>query len=321
MRAGEPKSLHTPPDSASGQELLKVAQAKTLTPPVTPKYRWWQRVAGVLRMTHLLPNLVVLTATLVLGIVASQGQVELGRLGRVWLVVLCGHSSIGLSNDYVDRQRDVLAQAYKPLALGLVSVSFTRYLISSLVLVELGVVLTLGVGPTLLALVATASGWLYNFYLKDSYLSWVPYLLSFTTLPLFIWAGLGHFEARLVWMYPPALLLLSGVNLANSVPDIITDLGIHSSHGLGPLLGQRRALWVSWLLIGSAPLLCLVLTPWVTYKHYIFWPSAVLAISVVLLSIIVSRLRPGRVGLVLNWQLMMLASFSTGVGWLAAIML
>lgn len=302
---------------------MAVSDTELISTPVSSpvKYRWWQRVVGLLRMTHFFPNLVVLTATLVLGIVASRGELELGTLLRVWLVVLCGHSTIGITNDYLDRHRDAIAQPYKPLPSGLVGATFTRNFIIILMVIEAALAFTLGSGATLLALVATASGLMYDFYLKDSYLSWVPYLLSFTSLPLFIWAGLDRFEPKLLWLYPPALLLVIGLNLANSLPDIATDIEKHQSRGLGHLLGQQRALVALWLLFTATPLLGLTLTPLVTYNKTIFWPAAALAILIVLASIIYYRFRRDRAALVVIWQLMIISGFSTGVGWLAALTL
>lgn len=287
----------------------------------TENNRWWRRLAGVLRMTHFFPNVMVLTATLVLELVASRGTLEAGRLLTVWLVVLCGHCAIGITNDYLDRERDAIAQPYKPIPSGLVSAVFTRNLIIGLLLAEAVLAVTLGIGPALLALVATASGMLYNIYLKDSYLSWVPYLLSFTTLPLFIWAGLHQFEARLLWMYPPATLLFIGVNLANSLPDITSDQNFHQSKGLGHLLGLDKTLWVLRLIYLATPLLCLGMTWVVSYNRQIFYPVAIIAWLMALLTFLIFWQRRDRTSLVRIWQLLSGATFLVGVGLLAALAL
>lgn len=284
-------------------------------------YRWWQRLAGLLRMTHFFPNVMVLTATLVLELIASRGSLEISLIVRVWLVVMCGHCAIGITNDYLDRDRDAIAQPYKPLPSGLVSVAFTRNVIIILLVAEIVVAVSLGVGPALLAVVATASGMLYDLYLKDSYLSWVPYLLSFTTLPLFIWAGLRQFDARLLWMYPPATLLFIGVNLANSLPDITSDQNFHQSRGLGHLLGLEKTLWVLWLIYLATPLLCLAMTWLVSYNRQIFYPVAILAWLVVFLTFLTYRKQRNRTSLVRVWQLLSGATFLIGVGLLAALVI
>lgn len=279
-----------------------------------------RRVLGVLRMTHLFPTVMVLTATAVLGFVASKGAVtDWGLFGRVWLVVLCGHSAIGIANDYLDRQRDALAQPYKPIPSGLVSEQFAFGLLIGLLILGGLTALTLTLPAALLALVCTGSGLMYDFFLKDSYLSWVPYLLSFSSFPLFVWAGLERFEANLLWLYPPALLLVIGINLANSLPDIDKDLAEHGSQGLGHLLGTRRALIAIWVLFTAAPLLCLILSFFITVNRALAWPLCLLALATVGASYFAPRLRPGRPGLTLVWQLTTFSTLFVAVGWLAAL--
>jgi len=280
-----------------------------------------QKLLGVLRLTHLFPTTMVLVATVVFGFVASKGQVEWSIFGRVWLVVLCGHSAIGITNDYLDRQRDALAQPYKPIPSGLVSPGFARWLLVGLLTVGIITAATLPVPAALLALVCTGSGMLYDFYLKDSYLSWVPYLLSFSSFPLFVWAGLERFEADLLWLYPPALLLVIGINLANSLPDIDTDLREHGSSGLGHLLGTHRALYVTWALFLAAPLLCLLLSFFIPVNRMLAWPACGLALLTVCASFFAVKLRPGRPGLALVWQLTTFSTLFVAVGWLGALTL
>ncbi len=294
---------------------------ETIQPARPQNYPIWQRILGVLRMTHLFPTLMVLVATFIFGLVASKGQLDWANFGRVWLVVLCGHSAIGIANDYLDRQRDAIAQPYKPIPSGLVHERFAFWLLVGLLLTATLTALTLPVGAALLALVCTGSGLMYDFLLKDSYLSWIPYLLSFSSFPLFVWAGLNRFEASLLWLYPPALLLVIGINLANSLPDIDTDLAEHGSRGLGHLLGTHRALRVIWILFTAAPLLCLALSLIISVNRVLAWPACVLALVAVIVSYFAPRLRPGRPGLTLVWQLTTFSTLFVAVGWLAALTL
>lgn len=278
-------------------------------------------IYGILRATHLFPNVLVALATVVLGLVATRGQPDLGLLARTWGVVMSGHASIGLLNDYLDRERDALTQPYKPIPSGLVPARLVRNLIIGLLGLGTLLALTLPAGAALLAFAATSSGLLYDFLFKDSYLSWVPYLISFSTYPLFVWAALGRFEAALLWLYPPALLLTIGINLANTLPDIETDREKHSLGGLGHLLGVRRALLACWLLFILTPLCCLLLSLELPVNRAWVWPSCGLALVVVGLSIVLYQREPGTVGFQMVWKLTSLAAFLIAVGWLAGLTL
>ena len=278
-------------------------------------------IYAVLRATHLFPNVLVALATVVLGLVATRGQPDPGLLARAWAVVMCGHASIGLLNDYLDRERDALTQPYKPIPSGLVSAGLVRNLIIGLLALGAILALTLAPGAALLAFAATTSGLLYDFLLKDSYLSWVPYLISFSTYPLFVWAALGRFVPVLIWLYPPALLLTIGINLANTLPDIETDRDQHASRGLAHVLGVRRALLACWLLFILTPLFCILLSLALPVNRTWAWVSASLALAVVGLSIILYRRKPGPAGLQVVWKLTSFSALLTGVGWLAALSL
>ncbi len=280
-----------------------------------------QRFGGLLRLTHLFPTIMVLLATFILGLVAEKGQPDWGNLARVWLVVASGHSLIGISNDYLDRHKDRITQPYKPIPAGLVSESFVKNLLFFLGFLEILIALTLPLAAALLAFVCTVSGLLYNFSLKNSYLSWVPYVLSFSSFPFFIWAGLGKFEINLLWLYPPALLLLVGINLANSLPDIETDRNLPGTPGLALLLGLEKSLWATRILFLSAPLVCFGLSFFVAANRLIAWPACGLALLIMGTSFAAPGLSKGRAGLNLVWKLTSISAFVVGIGWLAALTL
>lgn len=277
---------------------------------------------GVLRATHLYPNILVGLATVVFGFVATRGQPEAGLLARTWLVVMCGHASIGLLNDYLDRERDAVAQPDKPIPSGQVSARLILGLVVGLLALGAALAFTLTPGAALLAFVATVSGLLYDLRLKDSYLSWVPYLLSFSTYPLFVWAALERFDPVLVWIYPPALLLTFGINLANALPDIDTDRARHASRGVAHRLGTRRSLLACWLLFSLAPLGCLLLSLYLPVNRGWAWPGALLGIGAALVSVMVYRRAASPLaGLEWVWKLSCISTFFTAMGWLGALTL
>ncbi len=293
---------------------------------MTSKPLWTGRgglrmLGGLARATHLYPNVMVAIATLAFGLVARHGTFSPDLL-RVWLVVMCGHASIGLTNDYRDRELDRLTQPDKPIPAGLVRASQVRVAIIFLLTLGSLLALTLPPGAALLALVATAAGLLYDFRLKDSYLSWVPYMLSFSTFPLFVWAGLGQFQGRLVWLYPPALFLTVGINLANALPDIEQDRSRQGSQGLAHRLGTRGTLWGCWILFGLAPLLCIALSLVIEVNRVWGWTGCGLALGVIGLTWWRhTRSAGGPSDREEVWKLCCVSMLLTAVGWLGALAL
>src|SRR5438874_8000108 len=103
-------------------------------------------LVGVLRATHLFPNIMVAIATIVFGFVATGGQPDAGALARTWLVVMCGHAAIGLTNDYLDRNRDALTQPDKPIPSGQVSPDLVFWLVVILLASQVVLYFTLSPG-------------------------------------------------------------------------------------------------------------------------------------------------------------------------------
>jgi 4-hydroxybenzoate polyprenyltransferase len=278
-------------------------------------------VWGVLRATHLFPNIMVGCATIVFGFVATGGQPDGLALLRAWLVVMCGHAAIGLANDYVDRNRDALTQPDKPIPSGDISPGLAFWLVVILLAAQVALYFTLSPGAALLAFAATASGFLYDLRLKDTILSWAPYFISFSTYILFLWAALGRFEPLLLWLYPPAFLLTIGINLANALPDIDNDRKRHGSKGLAHRFGTRRTRLLCWLLFALAPLLCLGLSAVLSVNRVYIEIFGICALAVVLVNILLFRRVPRPQALELTWKLCCLSTFCTAAGWLAALSL
>ncbi|MDB5078466.1 MAG: hypothetical protein JWP00_390 [Chloroflexi bacterium] len=276
-------------------------------------------LTGILRATHLFPNIMVAIATLVFGFLATGGQPDGWALARTWLVVMCGHAAIGLANDYVDRNRDALTQPDKPIPSGQISPDLAFGLVIVLLACQVALYFTLAPGAALLAFAATTSGLLYDLRLKDSYLSWVPYFISFSTYLLFLWAALGQFQPVLLWLYPPALLLTIGINLANALPDIETDRARHASRGLAHRLGTRKTRQAVWLLFSLAPLLCIGLSRVLPVNRTWIEVLGIMAWVVVLVNILLYRRLPRQQALELTWKLSCVSTFLTAAGWLAAL--
>jgi hypothetical protein len=96
-----------------------------------------------------------------------------------------------------------------------------------------------------LGLTAVASALVYNLWLSRTVASFVPYLVSFGLLPLWIAAGVGVPIERVA----PAVLLVGpfavAAHLANTLKDFEADAAMLSGN-LAQRLGRRRAAAVAW---------------------------------------------------------------------------
>ncbi|MBM7495377.1 UbiA family prenyltransferase [Oerskovia paurometabola] len=192
---------------------------------------------GLALASHAGPTVVV---TVLAGFFAAGVGSGPGPTALVTAAVLTGQLSVGWSNDWLDARRDVAVQRTdKPVVAGLVT---TRQVhAAALVAAGLCVVLSLATGIVagLVHLVAVASAWSYNAWLKSTVWSWAPYAVSFGLLPLFVvLAGPGRAAAP--WAMTATALLGVGAHVANTLPDLEDDRAT-GIRGLPHRLGRTRA--------------------------------------------------------------------------------
>jgi len=99
--------------------------------------------------------------------------------------------------------------------------------------------LTLGPVPGVLHLTAVAAAWVYNFWLKATVASFLPYAVAFGLLPAFVVAAAPGQPAAPYWLVLSGALLGSGAHFANVVPDLDDDVatgvrGLPHRIGAGP---------------------------------------------------------------------------------------
>ncbi len=210
-----------------------------------------QRVVGFARATHFGPTLVVTVATTALAIAAGRG------VGSAWVfaAVLTGQCTVGWSNDAIDANRDLKVQRRsKPVVAGLVT--RRELIVAALSAFALSIPLSFASGwrAAIVHLIAIGSAGCYNLWLKSTWLSWLPYALSFGLLPAFVTLGLASRQ----WPQPLVMiataLLGVGAHMVNAAADLDDDAAT-GVKGLPQRLGAQRALELgSFLLLGAAVL-------------------------------------------------------------------
>ena len=176
----------------------------------------------LVRAAHPVPAFAVTVLTVLLA--ASMG-VGTRTTVALFVAVLSGQLVVGWTNDLVDRERDRrVGRCDKPLATGEISVGMVRSAIgaasAACVLASLlcglaaGLVhLTLGVGAALA----------YNFRLKSTWFSWLPYTLAFGSLHAVVSLSRDPSARPAWWMVAVGALLGFAAHLLNAMPDLADD--------------------------------------------------------------------------------------------------
>jgi 4-hydroxybenzoate polyprenyltransferase len=207
-------------------------------------------VASLLLTCHPLPAAAV-TLTLTAA-AALTGRSPVG-CGLVAATVLTGQLTIGWINDVVDADRDRrTGRRDKPVALGWVEPRTVKTATAAMTLLVVPLSLANGTAAGLAHLGFVACGWAYDLHLKQTVLSWAPYVVGFGLLPAFVsYASPGSGapgSPPTVELTVSVALLAFGVHFLNTLPDLDEDeqMGVrHLPLLVARRIGVRRLLWIS----------------------------------------------------------------------------
>lgn len=210
------------------------------------------------RASHPGPTVAV-TATMT-ALAASAGR----GTGTAWvfLAVLAGQLSVGWSNDYLDRVRDRAAsRRAKPVAAGSLSPRLAGVAALTALAAAVGLSFASGWRAALAHLAGVAAAWAYNFGVKATPASPVPYAVAFGLLPAFVTLGLPGHPWPAWWAMTAGALLGIAAHFANVLPDMPDDLAA-GVRGLPHRIGERYSRLLSAAALVAASLLLIVAPAW-----------------------------------------------------------
>lgn len=210
------------------------------------------RVSALARSTHPGPAVAVTVVTLLL---AVGSGLEPWRIALVTLAVGLNQLSVGLSNDWLDAERDrAVGRTDKPVATGAIGVRTVRSAAFATLALALACTVPLGLPATLAHAVFLLAAWAYNLGLKSTPVSLLPYLVAFGTLPAIVTLAAAEPMLPAWWACTAGALLGAAAHVANVLPDLDEDArtGVRGLVHRLPLRTAGTLLWVS--LLASAAL-------------------------------------------------------------------
>jgi 4-hydroxybenzoate polyprenyltransferase len=212
-----------------------------------------RRATGLLTAAHPGPAAAV---TMIAALLAVAAGLPVATGVVVTLAVLTGHLTLGWANDLLDVRRDRAAgRTDKPLATGRVGVGAVTTALG--IAAAACVVLSLAAGwrsGVVHLVLGIGSGQAYNLGLKRTALSWLPYAVTFGTLPAVV-ALAGEVPAWPPWwMMAAGATLGVGAHVVNALPDLADDLRT-GVRGLPHRLGERVARPLAAALLVAASVL------------------------------------------------------------------
>ncbi|MFI6272749.1 UbiA family prenyltransferase [Micromonospora zamorensis] len=179
------------------------------------------RVLGLVRASHPEPAAAV---TAVSGLLAwGVGHRPTGIVSVV-LAVLASQLAVGWTNDALDAERDAtVGRTDKPVAAGAVSRRTTAWAAAAAAVACPLLALTTNPTAAFWLTVALVSALLYDWPLKATAFSVLPYAVSFGALPAFVVLALPGQPTPPAWLLVAAACLGAGAHFANVLPDLADD--------------------------------------------------------------------------------------------------
>ncbi|WP_426562627.1 UbiA family prenyltransferase [Angustibacter sp. McL0619] len=191
---------------------------------------------ALLGAAHPAPAFVVTALATVLAVaVGADAATTVG----VCLAFAAGQLSIGWSNDWRDAERDAASgRTDKPAANGRISRTTVGRAAAVAAVATVPLSLAMGWRAGIAHLVAVAAAWSYNFWLKSTALSWLPFALAFGLLPAVVTLALDPPLRPPAWLVGASALLGVGAHLVNVLPDLEDDRAT-GVNGFAHRIGRR----------------------------------------------------------------------------------
>jgi heme o synthase len=243
--------------------------------------------SALLRASHPEPAAAVTAVTALLSI--GVGRPAWGVVAAAG-AILASQLSIGWVNDALDAPRDAaVGRTDKPVATGALSRRTAGVLGALAAIVMVPLSFLSGVPAGFVGTLALVSALLYDWPLKATVVSVVPYAVSFGALPAFVVLGAGHRPP--FWLIAAGALLGAGAHFVNALPDLGDDArtGIR---GLPHVLGRRGSLRAAGVLLLGATVMLGFGPHQFDRAAWTGWVALVVAVIVVRMSWVLAQRHP-----------------------------
>ena len=242
------------------------------------------------------------------------------------LLLLAGQAamqfSIGILNDYCDRELDAAGGKDKPIALGLVRPREAQGAGLFMIVLMFAILLPVSRFALLAALGYLVLGQIYNLGLKSTPLSGILFALAMPLIPLYAFAGVGRTPSMVIWFLPIGAILGVAINLANALPDLEEDAA-SNANTLAVVLGVKGSFRACPLLVALAAVLigALTLAQVVPAQRWMVLPILCLtAVGLTVMVVVFGPKKPRRTRKV-YFYLVALLSLALAGGWFVTVKL
>ena len=202
---------------------------------------------GLIKASHFGPTVLVVTISFLL----SLSQYSAFKSLQITCAILAGQCVVGWTNDLLDFPLDQSAgRQHKPLVAGDITQSFLKnsIFIALMAAVLLSLIGPLGLKGSAIHLLGIASATTYNFGLKKTLLSPIPYIISFGAMPWAVYVSNGKTPPP--WLYLGFIAFASSFHFLNVLKDLSWDFS-QGVLGLPQRLGKLKSIAIAACLVAG----------------------------------------------------------------------
>jgi 4-hydroxybenzoate polyprenyltransferase len=203
---------------------------------------------SLLKASHFGPTVIVVSVTYLLALTQYSALASL----QIAISIFAGQLVIGWSNDLMDYDLDNAAgRAKKPLVSGELKLETLKFSIpvALFLAMTLSLLGPLGIKGTFIHLLGLLSALSYNFKLKATIFSPLPYAISFGGLPWAIY--LSHRETPPLWLVLGFILISVAFHFLNVLKDLSWDIE-QGVLGAPQRIGRQWSIAVALVLVLAA---------------------------------------------------------------------
>ena len=204
-----------------------------------------RKLIGLVKASHFGPTVLVVTISFLLAL----SQFSAIKSFEIACAILAGQCVVGWTNDLLDYPLDLAAgRKRKPLVTG----DFSQSFLKNSIFIALIFALTLSLmGPlsfkgTSIHALGIASATAYNFGLKKTLVSLLPYVISFGAMPWAVYVAAG--KTPPAWLYLGFIAFASAFHFLNVLKDLNWDIS-QGVLGLPQRLGKRKSVAIAACLV------------------------------------------------------------------------
>lgn len=276
------------------------------------------QLRGWLKAAHAFPLSLVVMLTGLIALVSTDGEPQPTKLGLVLFAMLTSQLAIGWSNDYLDRETDAVLQPWKPLASGQIPERLVPPAVLAVLTTSFASGVLLGPMPLVLLIAGTACGLVYNFGVKDTRWSAVPFIVGLALLPPFVWSSLDVYRGGLLLLYAVGSPIALAVHIANGLPDLEADSRA-GRKGLAVTLGPTRSRVVLGVCLLAPAAVVAASAPFVDYDAGALLATLLAYGALCAVAACFYLGAATRERYVWGFRLVALAGVMMATGWLAAV--